>query len=221
MYGLEVDLHFADYFAAVVAAGGLPVGLSRNAPAGPMVERLDGLVLSGGADVDPRAYGEEAQPGCGPVEADRDAWEFALLAGALERNVPVLAICRGIQLVNVHFGGTLVQDIARDAGDCHPRFDSPRGAPGHAVRFTDGSLAGELYGATTEVNSLHHQAVERVGDGLVVTGRSPDGTVEALELPDRPLLAVQWHPELMRPQPDPAMTWVVEAARAFAEPLRV
>jgi putative glutamine amidotransferase len=212
----DVDIHFVDYSKAVTAAGALVVGLSRDAPVGEMVDRLDGLVLSGGGDVDPELYGAEVEPGCGTVERARDVWELAILSAALERGLPVFGICRGLQVLNVVRGGTLVQDVAPDAGDGHPRFDRPRHEVAHPVDLVDGTLAASLYGPQVQVNSLHHQVVGEVGDGLVASGRSPDATVEALELPGRPVLAVQWHPEALLGA-DAGFRWLVHEAAAFRE----
>ncbi len=212
MHGELFDLHFVGYSHATAAAGGLPVGLNRDAPVDAMLDRLDALVLSGGADIDPANYGRTPTPGCGPVEPDRDAWELALLAGAVERSLPVLAICRGLQLVNVMYGGTLLQDVGSESGDGHPRFDRPAGELAHEVILSAGSLAASIYGERVKVNSLHHQVVDAVAGGLSVTGRSSDGRVEALERPGTSLLAVQWHPEMMADQPDPAFSWLVGAA---------
>ena len=114
MRGLFFDLHFADYTRSIALAGGLPVELSRDADVDAVVARLDGLVLSGGADVEPARYGAVPEPGLGDVEPDRDAWELALFEAAQRRALPVLAICRGLQLVNVARGGTLVQDVPLD-----------------------------------------------------------------------------------------------------------
>ena len=213
MHEAEVDLHVADYAASVAAAGGLPVGLSRDAAPSQVLARLDALVLSGGADIDPRAYGQAPSPDLGPVEPERDAWEFELLEGAIERRLPVLAICRGLQLLNVARGGTLVQHVAPDIGVGHPRFDRPRDEPAHPVTLLDGSLAAQVLGPEVAVNSLHHQIVDRVGTGLAVTGRAPDGVIEALELPGWPLLAVQWHPEMLAP-PSLVMSWLIAEASA-------
>jgi putative glutamine amidotransferase len=224
MHDAEVDLHFADYSVAVAAAGGMPVGLSRDAPVEPLLARLDGLVLSGGADVDPARYGAEREPGCGDVEPERDGWELALLRAALELGVPVLGVCRGVQVLNVALGGTLVQDVGRGVGDGHPRFDSPRDELAHDVKLVPGTLAAAVYapacGTTFAVNSLHHQVVDEVGRGLVVGARSPDGAVEALELPGRAVFAVQWHPEMLRRNPDPGFRWLVEQSAAVAAPSR-
>lgn len=208
----EVDLHFADYSHAVAAAGGLPVGLSRDAPVDAIIERIDGLVLSGGADVDPARYGQARAPECGATEVERDAWELALVEVALTAGIPIFGICRGIQVLNVARGGTLVQHLPADAGDGHPRLEVARDVTVHAVKLDPGSLAAAVYGTEVQVNSLHHQAVDELGSGLLATGHSPDGTVEALEMPGSPVFAVQWHPEMLRTQPDPGFLWLVARA---------
>jgi putative glutamine amidotransferase len=208
----EVDLHFADYSRAVAMAGGLPVGLSRDARVDAIVERIDGLVLSGGADVDPARYGQGPTPECGTVEIERDAWELALVEVALTAGIPVFGICRGIQVLNVARGGTLIQDLPVDEGDGHLRLHVGREVAVHAVKLEPGSLAASVYGTEVEVNSLHHQAVGELGSGLVATGHSPDGTVEALEMPGSPVFGVQWHPEMLRAQPDPGFLWLVARA---------
>ncbi|HTX62579.1 MAG TPA: gamma-glutamyl-gamma-aminobutyrate hydrolase family protein [Acidimicrobiales bacterium] len=208
----EVDLHFADYSRGIAAAGGLPVGLSRDAPVDAIIERIDGLVLSGGADVDPARYGQERAPACGHNEVERDAWELALVEVALTAGIPVFGICRGIQLLNVARGGTLLQDLPADAGDGHPRLEVPRDVMVHTVKLEPGSLAAAVYGTELPVNSLHHQAVDELGSGLVATGHSPDGTVEVVEMPGAPVFAVQWHPEMLRAQPDPGFLWLVARA---------
>jgi putative glutamine amidotransferase len=212
MHDAHVDLHFTEYGAAVAASGGLPVQLTRDAPVHDMLDRLDGLVLTGGADVDPGVYGHEPAPELGPTEPDRDHWELALLAGALDRGLPVLAICRGAQLANVLLGGTLVQHVGTDDGDGHPRFDDPRVERCHTVALVPGTLGAGVYGDRTEVNSLHHQTIGDLGRDLVVSGRSPDGTVEVIELPGRDFLGVQWHPEALDAH-DPSFGWLVGASR--------
>lgn len=211
MSDLTFDLHFSDYPKSVALAGGLPVELTRDADVSGILDRIDGLVLSGGADLDPRHYGAEPDEHLGPLEPERDAWELALLRGARERKLPVLAICRGFQLVNVAFGGTLRQHVALDEGVGHPQWDLSGRTVTHEVRPVDHTLTASLFAAAHGVNSLHHQIVERVGDGLVISAVAPDGVVEGLETPDGSVLALQWHPELL-PAPDPAFRWVVRAA---------
>lgn len=216
LHAAEVDLHFADYSRAISLAGGMAVGLSRDAPVEAMLRRIDGLVLTGGADVNPTRYGEVPSAECGAIEDERDEWEIALVNEALRGGVPVYGICRGIQLLNVARGGTLVQDIGSSSGDRHDRYEVAREETVHAVRMVRGTLAHEVFGGELRVNSLHHQAVDEVGAGLVASGHSPDGTIEVLEMPGAKVLGVEWHPEmLLRAQPDPGLSWLVaEAGRA-------
>ena len=194
----------AAYVRSVLAAGGVPVILSPvlgPSYAARAMDGLDGLLLSGGEDIHPALYGAELSPHCYPPSRERDLFELALFAAARQRELPVLGICRGIQLVNVGMGGTLYQhlpterpsEIAHDAG-------SARDARTHGVRLVAGSRAAQALGATElQVNSFHHQAVDRLAPGLVATGWSDDGVIEAAEGPgDGPwLLTVQWHPEEM------------------------
>ena len=213
MAGLEIDVHFADYAAAVAAAGGVPVQLTRDADVEDVADLLDGLVLSGGADIDPALYGAAPEDGLGALEPTRDAWELALLEAAERRDLPILAICRGLQMVNVARGGSLRQDVPLVAGRGHPQWSRDGHQPSHRVRTTPGSHLRQLVGEEAAVNSLHHQVVAEVGAGLVVTARADDGEIEGLESIGGQILAVQWHPELLG-RPDPTFAWVVEAARA-------
>ncbi|MGA4545920.1 gamma-glutamyl-gamma-aminobutyrate hydrolase family protein [Uniformispora flossi] len=185
------------YVDRVAAAGGLPVLLPSVPDIGDALDRVDGLVLAGGGDVDPSRYAAEPHAESGWVRPARDTAEFALARRALETGLPVLGICRGLQVFNVLRGGTLLQHLPDRLGT---RDHAP--APGrygrHPVALEPGSRTAELYGRTDiDVASYHHQAVDRLGAGLVVAGRAPDGTVEAVELPDHPFaVAVQWHPEV-------------------------
>lgn len=215
LHAADLDVHFTDYPDAVAGAGGLPVGLTRSADVDDMVSRLDGLVVSGGADVDPSRYGHDPQSGLGVTEPERDDWELSLLRAALAQRVPVLGICRGAQLLNVVLGGTLVQHVGPSDGVGHPRFDDDRSTLAHTATMTEGSLAYALYGSTIGVNSLHHQTLDALGEGLVASGRATDGVVEAIELPGRDVFAVQWHPEMLQ-QPDPALRWLIQTAAVFA-----
>ncbi|MGA7834401.1 MAG: gamma-glutamyl-gamma-aminobutyrate hydrolase family protein, partial [Acidimicrobiales bacterium] len=129
MSGIDFDLHFTDYPRSVALAGGLPVELTRDADPSEMVGHLEGLILTGGADIDPEHYDHEPHPELGRLEPDRDAWEMVLLAAARERDIPVLAICRGFQLLNVVFGGTLRQHVELEEGEGHPQWD----VDGHEV----------------------------------------------------------------------------------------
>lgn len=203
------------YLAALGAAGVDPV----LAVAGPLasLSGFDGLVLVGGTDVDPIRYGEAPQPETEAPDRERDAIEFALLEHALERDLPVLAICRGLQLLNVFHGGSLIQHL--NPPGRHQRTDGHHGLPAHAVTILPGTLLFTVAGTETwQVNSRHHQAVRTVGKSLRVSAvDAEDGTVEALERPDkRFVLAVQWHPEDQAPV-DPEQAKIFER---FAAALR-
>ncbi len=215
MADLQVDLHFSDYPASVAAAGGAAVELTRDADVETVIAHLDGLVLSGGADLEPSRYGESAHEHLGDVEPERDEWEFALLREARRIELPVLGICRGAQLTNVYFGGTLNQHVELDEGSGHPQWDVDGRRRTHEVRVVVGTTLATLLGERLDVNSLHHQTIAVVGSDLVVAASAPDGVVEALELSGHDLLAVQWHPELLE-RPDPIFTWLVERARDYA-----
>jgi putative glutamine amidotransferase len=211
MRGLRFDMHFSDYPRSIAVAGGLPVELTRDADVDGIIERLDGLVLSGGADLDPSLYGQEPIENLQEPENDRDEWEMELFRAARERDLPILAICRGLQLVNVAFGGTLVQHVELEDGSGHPQWNVDGHTFTHEVHVIPDTLAATLMPSIWSVNSLHHQIVETVGDGLTVSATAPDGVVEALETPDGDLLAVQWHPELLA-APDPTFVWLVRRA---------
>lgn len=215
LHGEEVDLHLSEYPKGIAAVGGLPVQLTRDADPVDMIGRLDGLVMTGGADPDPALYGQDPDPGLGEIEPGRDAWELGLIRAALGRRLPMLCVCRGAQLLNIALGGTLVQHLAESDG--HALWDSPRSNRCHTVRVSAGSTLAALYGGDIATNSLHHQAVGRPGDGVVVTGTAEDGVIEGFEVDGRPeVLAVQWHPEMLAEQPDPAFAWIVGEARRFA-----
>ena len=210
LHGEEVDVHLSEYPKVLQKAGGLPVQLTRNTDPFDIIERLDGLVMTGGADPDPALYGEEPHPELGPVERGRDDWELELIRCALAARIPMLCVCRGAQLLNIALGGTLIQHL--DSPE-HAAWDRPRIDRCHTVRVAPGSRAEQLYGPTTATNSLHHQAVGRRGDGVLVTGTSDDGVVEAFEVEGRPeVFAVQWHPEMLSDQVDPAFLWLVREA---------
>jgi len=157
---------------------------------------FSGLILTGGTDVDPSLYGEDRHPKTEKSDRERDEVEIRLLNEALARDLPVLAICRGLQLMNVAHGGTLIQHL--DPPDRHRVRRPPKSAPAHEVRIEPGTLLSSIAGTETwQVNSRHHQAVKTLGAGLRVSAVDPvDGIVEAIERPDKVfVLAVQWHPE--------------------------
>jgi putative glutamine amidotransferase len=190
-----------DYVRAVEAGGGLPVVLAPGTPedAREHVARLDGLLLTGGADVDPGHYGEAAHPALGRVIPERDRFELSLCRAALETDRPILAICRGHQVLNVATGGTLVQDIpSQIQGFVDHDPDVERWHNAHDVRVLPGTRLRAILGRdTVAVNSFHHQAVRQLGRGLVVSASAvDDGVVEGIEMPGRAfVVGVQWHPE--------------------------
>ncbi len=188
------------YFKAMVAAGAKPEELrlvnprdARRARA----EEFDGILFAGGRDVDPEFYGEKTKYDTVEVDRARDEFEMALLDRALDLRLPVLGICRGIQMINVKFGGTLYQELAEEMSGGH-RQEGSRSAVTHGVTVTDpDSQLGQVFTGSCRVNTLHHQAIKRLGRGLKVTAHSEDGLVEAVEAADEYpfLMAVQWHPE--------------------------
>lgn len=202
-----------EYVDAVVRSGGVPVLLPPVPPdlAPAALRGLDGLLLSGGADVDPARYGEPAHPETGGLRPDRDGFEFALLRAALAADVPVLGVCRGAQVLNAALGGTLDQHVPDTVG--HDGHRPELGVFGqHIVRLDSGSAVGALLGREVKVRCHHHQALGRVADGLRVAGRAEDGTVEAVEAPGAGfVLGVQWHPE-HEPGDDRLVAALVRAA---------
>jgi putative glutamine amidotransferase len=192
------------YVAKVAAAGGIPVLLPPMTGIDEVVGRLDGIVLSGGGDIDPARYGAERDPHCGPANPDRDSAELALLDAALARRLPVLGICRGLQVLNVALGGSLHQHLPDLVGnDSHS--PEPGGYGTHEVSVAPGSRLAAILRRTDLTDHLpvvvpthHHQAIDRLGRGLVATAWATDGTIEAVELDpaEQPFaVAVQWHPE--------------------------
>jgi gamma-glutamyl-gamma-aminobutyrate hydrolase PuuD len=185
----------AVYADAVAEVGGEPVLLPTGAVSGEVVGRLDGLVLAGGADVDPARYGAEPGPHTTVVRPERDESELAVLRAALDRELPVLAICRGMQLLNVALGGDLVQHLpaVETTGTHDPGPGSYRR---REVRTRPGSLVRQLLGPAAPADCHHHQALGRIAADLTPSAWAEDGVVEAVEAPGRPFcLGVQWHPE--------------------------
>jgi len=190
----------ASYVDTVASAGGRPVllppcGSGIDEDAADVVEALDALVLVGGGDVDPARYGQRPDVATSGVDPGRDASELALLDAALHADVPVLAICRGMQLLDVYLGGTLYQHVPDVVG--HDGHQPARGCFADVEVTTEaGSLVAKVMGETAVVRCSHHQALDRLGEGLVVTARAADGLAEAVELPSaRFVVGVQWHPE--------------------------
>jgi putative glutamine amidotransferase len=199
------------YLNAIQQAGGVPIALPPQL-SGRSWERLaaglDGLLLTGGGDIDPARFGEAPHPTLFDVAPVRDTFEAAAARWALERQVPLLCICRGIQVLNVTLGGSLYQDVGTEPRTTltHSQTE-PRDQPTHKVKVRPGSRLAEVLGADeVEVNSMHHQAIKGLGRGLTAVAWAPDQIVEGVELPDHPgfVLGVQWHPEELIGHSEPA-----------------
>jgi putative glutamine amidotransferase len=186
-----------DYVESVKRAGGEPVVLDPAEDPARTLDRVDALLLSGGLDVDPALYGEAPHPAT-EVDAARDRFEIPLTRAAIARDMPLLAICRGVQVLNVAAGGSLVQDIPSAVqSTVNHSIDTPKNHIAHNVRVTRGTVLAELLGTEQRsVNSRHHQSVGTVANNFVVSAVSADGIVEAIEKPDASFcVGVQWHPE--------------------------
>lgn len=215
----------AEYVQAVRDAGGVAIGIPPEDDAERVLKgvvHLHGILLPGGNDIDPNLYGEEILPENGPLEPVRDRFELPLARWALEHKVPILGICRGMQVLNVAAGGTLYQDIpSQTKTRLQHRQKAPRDYATHVVHVAEGSLLARALGVTAaRVNTFHHQAVREVAPGFVASAHATDGIVEAIEAPDHPFaLGVQWHPEAMQ-KGDPVQaalfTYFLEAARAYS-----
>jgi putative glutamine amidotransferase len=198
------------YFKALLAVWVKPEEVevvSPSHPPVPNIQEFDGVLFGGGKDINPKYYQEALKyPGLAQIDEKRDAFEFELFDRAHRRGLPILGICRGLQMINVKFGGTLYQDLNAEAWVEREHMQSaPRSEPTHAVTLTDPeSRLGETFQGSCRVNSLHRQAIKRLGRGLKVTAHSEDGLVEAVEsADDYPfLVAVQWHPEEMVDLPE-------------------
>ncbi len=212
------------YIRAVQEAGGIPVLLTPHFTPevqAALWQRLDGLVLTGGGDIDPARFGEARHPATDEVSPARDDLELGLTRRAVADAVPLFAICRGIQVLNVALGGTLVQDLSSEWPHALPHSQkAPRHQPTHAVKVMgEGTHLGRVLGALeVEVNSMHHQAIKQLGEGLREVAWAPDGVVEGVEMTgdDRFVVGVQWHPEELTAHDQAArnlFTAMVDAAR--------
>jgi len=188
------------YVKAVHRAGATPVILPVVDPddVDGLLDAVDAVVITGGRDVDPAVYGHDLDPQCGPVDPRRDASDLAIARAVVARDLPTLAVCRGIQVLNVALGGTLDQHV-----DDHMQLDRYN-EDAHVVTIDAGSRLAAIVGTTTlGVNTLHHQVLASLGDGVRVVARNEDGHVEGVEVDGAPnVLAVQWHPELLRHRPE-------------------
>lgn len=208
------------YFQGLAQAGALPIMLPLEGAADchQLASLCDGLLFTGGQDVDPALYGEAAADCCGELCPARDRLEQAMLRCAMERKLPILGICRGLQLINAALGGSLWQDLpSQRPGSRNHRMERPYDRAEHSVTLS-GPLA-ELYGAEAlGVNSCHHQGVKSLAPGLRAMARAEDGLIEAVYHPEQPFLwAVQWHPEFFDPQSGPGVPIFWAFAKAAAK----
>ncbi|MCD7034382.1 gamma-glutamyl-gamma-aminobutyrate hydrolase family protein [Metabacillus sp. GX 13764] len=229
VHGIDHSFVHSKYPEAVLRAGGVPVilPLGNEEAAKAWAEVIDGLLLSGGEDVDPQSYGGNPDPELGKVVLERDETEIALVAEVKNRKLPVFAICRGIASLNVALGGDLIQDIEREFEDpLKHHQEGPRTNASHDLHVEEGSRLHEIFGETlVPINSMHHQVLGKVAEGLKVTGKAPDGVIEAVEGtdPDWSVLGVQWHPEEMAVKYDNMQklfdVFVEECEKAASEPV--
>ncbi|HEX9967644.1 MAG TPA: gamma-glutamyl-gamma-aminobutyrate hydrolase family protein [Solirubrobacterales bacterium] len=198
------------YMRAVEAAGGIPLVMPplESEAIESLLDRIDGICLSGGPDLDPATYGAEPHPRLGPTEPPLDRFELAIARAADARGMPILAICRGTQALNVSRGGTLHQHLPDLSEEIAHRQANPADQPSHAIEIEPGSRLSAVLGGGAdvdpelEVNSFHHQAIDRLGEGLAVVARAGDETIEAVEDPEREfLIGVQWHAETLVDRP--------------------
>ncbi len=190
----------ANYINAVVGAGGIPIQfpIDLTEPPETLVSLVAGIIIPGGADVAPLSYGEQPHPKVTRTFRKNDIYEIEMIQAAIRQNKPILAICRGIQILNVCLGGTLYQDIPSQTRNeiCHYQDSAARGEMTHSISITEGSYLYHMIGKTELlVNSYHHQSIKLVADGLKVTATAPDGIIEAVENEDGMIIGVQWHPE--------------------------
>ena len=198
-----------DYVDAVIKAGGVPLIIPFNTDKEVIISQaqvIDGLIISGGHDVSPYNYGQEPSPLLGETFPERDTYEMLLLEESKKRNLPILGICRGSQIINVAGGGTLYQDLSLIPGNVlkHNQVSKPT-LKTHKIQIEENSIISEIFGKETMVNSFHHQALDKVADDFKVVARASDGIVEAIQHKTyKFLVGVQWHPEMLAVECDEA-----------------
>ncbi|MBN9622219.1 MAG: gamma-glutamyl-gamma-aminobutyrate hydrolase family protein [Actinobacteria bacterium] len=207
MSGIWIEAFYTSYAERLGALGAIPLYVTRQADPAALLARLDGVVLAGGIDVDPRLYGSQPTEHSTVLDPAQDEWEIALTRLAVERGVPVLGTCRGHELLNVAFGGTLREHLEGLSSPHHRRIIYPLQDRGHRVETATDSKLRELYGPTAEVN--------RLGEGVRACAYAEDEVIEAIEIEGADAIGVQWHPEFVE-DAEPILGWLVERARAFA-----
>jgi putative glutamine amidotransferase len=204
----ELEIYFSDYSKRVIESGGIPLHLPLDAKPSSFIHLLDGLLLSGGEDISPNFYSQEPEIKTGPSSLERDNFEIELIDLAIKKQIPILGICRGAQILNVYMGGSLIQDLEESKYLDHMSLERDRSERSHTVFFEQGSLLHSIYGEYENVNSFHHQAIETLGLGIIATAKSDDGVIEAIEFQNQAAIAVQWHPEVF--VKDPIFLWLTE-----------
>lgn len=206
----DIDMYFSNYALAVMDAGGVPVQLSLDSDPADVIQYLDGVLFSGGADISPTRYGRRSETDFDPPEPERDAFEWGLLDEITRLQKPALGICRGMQLFNVHAGGTLNQHVPEHLG-----YFQATTTGHHEIFFEKNTIISGLYGQSRNVNSLHHQSVDDLAKGFMISGTTKEGSVEAIEHKTLPMLGVQWHPEMLATRSiDPIFAWLIGTAEA-------
>ena len=191
-----------DYVDAVVRAGGVPLIIPFSTDKEVIISQaqlIDGLILSGGHDINPYNYGQEPSQKIGEIFPERDIYEMILLEESKKRDIPILGICRGFQLINIAAGGTLYQDLSLIPGNILKHFQGSKPTlKTHMIKIEENSVISSIFGKETMVNSFHHQAIDKVADDFIIVARASDGVVEAIEHKTyKFLVAVQWHPEML------------------------
>lgn len=190
------------YIELLLKAGVIPIILPLTTDTdilSEVIEKIDGVIISGGGDINPLMYGESQLPLLREVSDKRDFVDFEVIKIAIAKNKGILGICRGCQILNIFFGGTLYQDISYKKGSCYNHFQkNNQSEPSHKIILTEGSFLHNVFGNSTLINSLHHQSIKDLGTDLTITALSTDGVIEGIEYNGSPfILGVQWHPEMM------------------------
>lgn len=229
--GVEFSLVTQDYSEALSMAGAIPLIMpfleSRSDDEQyirEVLDEVDGVILPGGSDIDPALYNSYPEKNLGNISPERDRWELKILKMAMKMKKPILGICRGFQLINIYYGGSLKVDVCGNNDDSkipHMALMVPKHYKTHQLQIKNNSRLAEIFsGDEVAVNSYHHQAVDKVGEGLKVSATAPDGYVEAIEDPNYPyLLGVQWHPEMMAAK-DPVQLKLFKDFVAFVDQSR-
>ncbi|MGO4938769.1 gamma-glutamyl-gamma-aminobutyrate hydrolase family protein [Fundicoccus sp. Sow4_D5] len=197
----KINYSSTGFSTAISLAGGTPIIIPINDAtfAKEYIQLIDGLLLTGGQDVTPMLYGEEPRKVIGPTSPERDKCEVALVKEAIRQKKPILGICRGLQLINVVLGGSLLQDLSEDESITiqHVQRSQPEFST-HSIKVKSGTHIAEIIDNNSYVNSIHHQAIKELGKGLTVSAWSPDNVIEAIEVVDdnQSIIGIQWHPEL-------------------------